>query len=33
MEQKVLLRKLPKLFEQVRTLINALDELRTSKSK
>ena len=32
-EQKVLLRKLPKLFEQVRTLINALDELRTSKSK
>lgn len=32
-EQKVLLRKLPKLFEQVRTLINALDELRTSKLK
>jgi UDP-3-O-[3-hydroxymyristoyl] glucosamine N-acyltransferase len=30
-EQKVLLRKLPKLFEQVRTLINALDELRKSK--
>ena len=33
LEQKVLLRKLPKLFEQVRTLINALDELRSSKSK
>lgn len=30
-EQKVLLRKLPKLFEQVRTLMNALDELRKSK--
>ncbi len=29
--QKVLLRKLPKLFEQVRTLTNALDELRKSK--
>jgi UDP-3-O-[3-hydroxymyristoyl] glucosamine N-acyltransferase len=33
LEQKVLLRKLPKLFEQVRTLMNALDELRKSKSK
>jgi len=30
-EQKVLLRKLPKLFEQVRTLMNALDELRKPK--
>ena len=28
LEQKVLLRKLPKLFDQVRTLMNALDELR-----
>jgi UDP-3-O-[3-hydroxymyristoyl] glucosamine N-acyltransferase len=28
LEQKVLLRKLPKLFEQVRTLMSALDELR-----
>jgi len=27
-QQKVLLRKLPKLFEQVRTLMKALDELR-----
>lgn len=31
MQQKVLLRKLPKLFEQVRTLMNALDELRKSQ--
>ncbi|HEV2037010.1 MAG TPA: UDP-3-O-(3-hydroxymyristoyl)glucosamine N-acyltransferase [Candidatus Eremiobacteraceae bacterium] len=30
-EQKVLLRKLPKLFDQVRTLMNALDESRKSK--
>ena len=28
LQQKVLLRKLPKLFDQVRTLMNALDELR-----
>jgi UDP-3-O-[3-hydroxymyristoyl] glucosamine N-acyltransferase len=31
MQQKVLLRKLPKLFEQVRTLTDALDELRSRK--
>jgi UDP-3-O-[3-hydroxymyristoyl] glucosamine N-acyltransferase len=31
MQQKVLLRKLPKLFEQVRMLMNALDELRKSQ--
>ncbi len=31
MQQKVLLRKLPKLFEQVRMLMNALDEARKSQ--